>query len=182
MLRLALLLGLRLRWAPAARRAAHRRPADLTAMGNLIRPALPVPPAVLVAAFGIGLPAARSGSSHGSLLVRSLGFLDTMPWSTQRWHPYDMAKEIDRVRAQSALAVIKQHPGMVLFARFARDRGAGRGVVVVRRGLGGAAAGRDGARRRRRGPDEAQLGARRDLSCSLCGESRPISACNGVIM
>ncbi|HEX9498309.1 MAG TPA: hypothetical protein VF926_08010, partial [Mycobacterium sp.] len=25
-------------------------------------------------------------------------------------------KEIDRVRAQSALAVIKQHPGMVLFA------------------------------------------------------------------
>ncbi len=27
-----------------------------------------------------------------------------------------MAKEIDRVRAQSAFAVIKQHPGMVLFA------------------------------------------------------------------
>ena len=27
-----------------------------------------------------------------------------------------MAKEIDRVRARSALAVIKQHPGMVLFA------------------------------------------------------------------
>jgi hypothetical protein len=27
-----------------------------------------------------------------------------------------MAKEIDRVRAQSALAVIKEHPGMVLFA------------------------------------------------------------------
>ena len=26
-----------------------------------------------------------------------------------------MAKEIDRLRAQSALAVIKQHPGMVLF-------------------------------------------------------------------
>ncbi len=26
-----------------------------------------------------------------------------------------MAKEIDRVRAQSAVAVIKQHPGMVLF-------------------------------------------------------------------
>jgi hypothetical protein len=26
-----------------------------------------------------------------------------------------MAKEIDRVRAQSALAVFKQHPGMVLF-------------------------------------------------------------------
>ncbi|OBG95825.1 hypothetical protein A5698_14780 [Mycobacterium sp. E136] len=26
-----------------------------------------------------------------------------------------MAKDIDRVRAQSALAVIKQHPGMVLF-------------------------------------------------------------------
>jgi hypothetical protein len=27
-----------------------------------------------------------------------------------------MAKEIDRVRAQSALAVIKQHPVMALFA------------------------------------------------------------------
>ena len=27
-----------------------------------------------------------------------------------------MAKEIDRARAQSALSVIKQHPGMVLFA------------------------------------------------------------------
>jgi hypothetical protein len=27
-----------------------------------------------------------------------------------------MAKEIDRVRAQSAVAVIKQHPGMALFA------------------------------------------------------------------
>lgn len=27
-----------------------------------------------------------------------------------------MAKEIDRARAQSALAVIRQHPGMVLFA------------------------------------------------------------------
>ncbi|KUI04415.1 hypothetical protein [Mycobacterium sp. IS-3022] len=26
-----------------------------------------------------------------------------------------MAKEIDRVRAQSAVSVIKQHPGMVLF-------------------------------------------------------------------
>jgi hypothetical protein len=27
-----------------------------------------------------------------------------------------MAKEIDRVRARSALAVIREHPGMVLFA------------------------------------------------------------------
>jgi hypothetical protein len=27
-----------------------------------------------------------------------------------------MAKEIDRVRARSALSVIRQHPGMVLFA------------------------------------------------------------------
>jgi hypothetical protein len=39
-----------------------------------------------------------------------------MPWSSRRWHPYYMAKEIDRARAQSALSVIKQHPGMVLFA------------------------------------------------------------------
>ncbi|GAC1395754.1 MAG: hypothetical protein NVS4B6_09590 [Mycobacterium sp.] len=27
-----------------------------------------------------------------------------------------MAKEIDRVRARSGLAVLRQHPGMVLFA------------------------------------------------------------------
>ena len=32
------------------------------------------------------------------------------------WHPDDMAKEIDRARAGSAVAVIKQHPAMVLFA------------------------------------------------------------------
>jgi hypothetical protein len=31
------------------------------------------------------------------------------------WHPEEMAKEIDPVRARSAVAVIKQHPGMVLF-------------------------------------------------------------------
>jgi len=39
-----------------------------------------------------------------------------MPWLARRWHAYYMAKEIDRVRAQSALSVIKQDPGMVLFA------------------------------------------------------------------
>ncbi len=32
------------------------------------------------------------------------------------WHSGDMAKEIDRRRAQGALAVIKEHPAMVLFA------------------------------------------------------------------
>jgi hypothetical protein len=42
-------------------------------------------------------------------------FLSRKPNEANRWHPYAMAKEIDRVRAQSALAVIKQHPGMVLF-------------------------------------------------------------------
>jgi hypothetical protein len=31
------------------------------------------------------------------------------------WHPVQMAKEIDPVRAKGALAVVKQHPGMVLF-------------------------------------------------------------------
>ena len=31
------------------------------------------------------------------------------------WHPGQMAKEIDPVRAKSALAVVKHHPGMVLF-------------------------------------------------------------------
>jgi len=39
-----------------------------------------------------------------------------MPSFARRWHAYCMAKEIDRVRAQSALSVIRQHPGMVLFA------------------------------------------------------------------
>lgn len=34
---------------------------------------------------------------------------------TYAWHPYVMSKEIDPVRARSALAVIKQNPGMVLF-------------------------------------------------------------------
>ena len=33
------------------------------------------------------------------------------------WHPDDMAgKEIDPIRAKSALAVIKQNPGIALFA------------------------------------------------------------------
>jgi hypothetical protein len=31
------------------------------------------------------------------------------------WHPERMAKEIDPVRARSAVAVIRAHPGMVLF-------------------------------------------------------------------
>jgi hypothetical protein len=31
------------------------------------------------------------------------------------WHPVQMAKEIDPLRAKGALAVVKQHPGMVLF-------------------------------------------------------------------
>lgn len=39
-----------------------------------------------------------------------------MPWLAPRWHAYWMAKEIDRARAQSALSVIRAHPGMVLFA------------------------------------------------------------------
>jgi hypothetical protein len=39
-----------------------------------------------------------------------------MPSSPPRWHAYYMAKEIDRVRAQSAVAVIRKHPVMVLFA------------------------------------------------------------------
>ncbi|MDT7732505.1 MAG: hypothetical protein QOK45_2758, partial [Mycobacterium sp.] len=44
-------LGLRLRGRPAYRRAA-----DLTPMGHLVGPALAVPPTVLIAAFGVGLP------------------------------------------------------------------------------------------------------------------------------
>ncbi len=31
------------------------------------------------------------------------------------WHAGQMSKEIDPVRARSALEVVKQHPGMVLF-------------------------------------------------------------------
>ncbi|MDT5324192.1 MAG: hypothetical protein QOF25_1344 [Mycobacterium sp.] len=40
-------------------------------------------------------------------------FLDLA--NTSKWHPEQMAKEIDPARARSAVAVIKQHPGMVLF-------------------------------------------------------------------
>jgi len=35
--------------------------------------------------------------------------------NASKWHPEQMAKEIDPARARSAVAVIKQHPGMVLF-------------------------------------------------------------------
>lgn len=31
------------------------------------------------------------------------------------WHAWQMSKEIDPARARSALEVVKQHPGMVLF-------------------------------------------------------------------
>jgi hypothetical protein len=90
-----------LRWAGCA--TAQRCSADLPLVRNLIRPLLAVPPAMFVAAFGVGPPASVIGSCHGDK-SRPTG-----------WHPGGMAKEIDRVRAQSALAVIKQHPGMVLF-------------------------------------------------------------------
>ena len=103
-----------------------------------------------------------------------------MPWQ-RRWHPWVMAKEIDRVRAQSALAVIKQHPGMVLFA--ASPAIVALGVVWWLFGAGWAAllAGRHGARRRRRRADEAQLEPTTP-NCFASGESRPSSVCNGVIM
>ena len=86
-----------------------------------------------------------------------------------------MAKEIDRVRAQGALAVIKQHPGMVLFvvspAIVAWPLvwwlfGAGWAALLL---IG------DGPRRRRRGPDEAQLEPAQASDCFAVGESRPIS-------
>jgi hypothetical protein len=35
--------------------------------------------------------------------------------NASKWHPEQMGKEIDPVRARSAVAVIRQHPGMVLF-------------------------------------------------------------------
>ncbi len=78
-----------------------------------------------------------------------------------------MAKEIDRVRANSALAVIKQHPGMVLFA-------VSPAIVALAAvwwlfGAGWAAlllVG-NGARRRRRRLDEAQLGANKTSSVRL---------------
>jgi hypothetical protein len=45
------------------------------------------------------------------------GWTMTKPWpSALNWHPGQMAKEIDPLRAKGALAVVKQHPGMVLFA------------------------------------------------------------------
>ena len=69
-----------------------------------------------------------------------------------------MAKEIDRVRAQSAVAVIKQHPGMVLFV--ASPAIIALAAVWWLLGAGWAAlllVG-DGPRRGSRGPDEAQVG------------------------
>jgi hypothetical protein len=41
----------------------------------------------------------------------------TVLFATAPWHPDDMAgKEINRIRAKSAVEVIRQHPGLVLFA------------------------------------------------------------------
>ena len=74
-LRLAARLRLRippaLAHAPGAGAPPIGARLDLTLMGDLIGPALPVPPAVLVAAFGIRLPSAGSRSSHDSLLCAS---------------------------------------------------------------------------------------------------------------
>ena len=53
---------------------------------------------------------------RGRVASFQVHFRSWEPNYANRWHSYLMAKEIDRVRAQSALAVIKQHPGMVLFA------------------------------------------------------------------
>ena len=61
------------------------------------------------------------------------------------WH----GKEIDRVRAQSALAVIKQHPGLVLFAVSPVIIALG-SLVVGQPDPGGAVADRGGGRRWRR--------------------------------
>jgi hypothetical protein len=49
-----------------------------------------------------------SGVRRSSSTWKGLG-------NASKWHPEEMAKEIDPVRARSAVAVIKQHPGMVLF-------------------------------------------------------------------
>jgi hypothetical protein len=49
-------------------------------------------------------------SGHGGALIAAC-------FEGVSWHPDDMpGKEIDPIRAKSALAVIKQNPGMVLFA------------------------------------------------------------------
>src|SRR3954470_13156793 len=60
--------------------------------------------------MAIGMPrgAARSPASRTASTRKRLG-------NALKWHPGQMAKEIDPVRARSAVAVIKQHPGMVLF-------------------------------------------------------------------
>lgn len=45
------------------------------------------------------------------------GYLQNSACVAVVWHPEGMAgKEIDPIRAKSALEVIKQHPGIVLFA------------------------------------------------------------------
>ncbi|MDT5129726.1 MAG: hypothetical protein QOH54_5370, partial [Mycobacterium sp.] len=53
------------------------------------------------------------GMAFGMATARPEAFPDLE--NASKWHPEQMAKEIDPARARSAVAVIKQHPGMVLF-------------------------------------------------------------------
>lgn len=99
----------------------QRRPPYLALLGDLVRPLLAVEPTVFVPTLGIGLPAALSRSRHRCLPSVCTVSVCTVIATLCRvgfaaWHPGVMAKEIDRQRASGALAVLKQHPGMVLFA------------------------------------------------------------------
>jgi hypothetical protein len=59
--------------------------------------------------------AAAFQKPYGNGMNSHVVIVHSRPERGMNWHSGQMADEIDRVRAKSALAVIKQHPGMVLF-------------------------------------------------------------------
>ena len=131
----------------------HRCAARPAPMGDLIGPALPVPPPVLVAAFGIGLPAAGSGSSHDSLLCASaVSRHYAVSWRARLASLSTWQRKSTGCGRRAPSRSSSSTPAWCCSRVVAGDHRAGRRVVVVRRGLGRAAADRDGARRRSRGP------------------------------
>ena len=83
-----------------------------------------------------------------------------------------MAKEIDRARAQGALAVIKQHPGMVLFVASPVIIALGLVWWLVSPTLAVLLVHRCSGRRWRRAAHEAQVGQRK-RDCSLAVKAVP---------
>ena len=83
-----------------------------------VGPRLAVPPPELVAAFGIGMPLTGHRRWISSSVMRCAyvtSVVIALPMDST--HSGVMAgNEIDRERARGALAVVKQHPGLALFA------------------------------------------------------------------